>query len=130
MIFAEGIATGYATFKAEPPMWERFDSGKVAHSRFVAVEANGEILGWVAASAVSLRDLYSGVVGHSVYVAIACEFRWSSLCEHRGKPAIRCHAGRSARACPGRVPRPFSGGQISCMRRRQPLVAVHQYRND
>ena len=58
MIFAEGIATGHATFEAEPPTWERFDSGKVAHSRFVAVEANGEILGWVAASAVSLRDVY------------------------------------------------------------------------
>lgn len=40
MIFAEGIATGHATFEADPPTWEGFDSGKVAHSRFVAVGAN------------------------------------------------------------------------------------------
>ena len=31
-IFAEGIATGHATFEAEPPStWVGFDSGKVPH---------------------------------------------------------------------------------------------------
>jgi phosphinothricin acetyltransferase len=67
-VFADGIATGHATFEAEPPTWERFDSGKVAHSRFVAVDVDGTVLGWVAASPVSSRPVYSGVVEHSVYV--------------------------------------------------------------
>lgn len=75
MIFAEGIATGHATFEAEPPTWEGFNSGKVAHSRFVAVGANVEILGWVAASPVSSRAVYAGVVEHSVYVADAARGR-------------------------------------------------------
>lgn len=68
-IFAEGIATGHATFEAEPPSWQRFNDGKVEHSRLVAVDPSGEILGWVAASPVSSRPVYSGVVEHSVYVS-------------------------------------------------------------
>jgi phosphinothricin acetyltransferase len=67
-IYAAGIATGNATFEAEPPDWEHFDSGKVADLRFVA-EADGVITGWVAASPVSARPVYRGVVEHSVYVA-------------------------------------------------------------
>jgi L-amino acid N-acyltransferase YncA len=68
-IFAEGIATGHATFEAEPPTWENFDSAKLPHSRLVAVDAGGTILGWVAASPVSSRAVYAGVVEHSVYVS-------------------------------------------------------------
>ncbi|MCU1410506.1 MAG: N-acetyltransferase [Rhodoglobus sp.] len=71
VIFAEGIATGHATFEAEPPSWDGFDSGKVTHSRFVATDAEGVVLGWVAASPVSSRSVYAGVVEHSVYVADA-----------------------------------------------------------
>lgn len=74
-IFAEGIATGHATFEAEPPTWESFDADKLAHSRFVAVGADGTILGWVAASPVSTRAVYAGVVEHSVYVADAARGR-------------------------------------------------------
>lgn len=74
-IFAEGIATGHATFEAAPPSWETFDSGKKSHSRLVATGTDGEILGWVAASAVSSRDVYAGVVEHSVYVADAARGR-------------------------------------------------------
>ena len=70
-IFAEGIATGHATFEAEPPSWEGFDSGKVTHSRFIAADEHGSIVGWVAASPVSARAVYSGVVEHSVYVSHA-----------------------------------------------------------
>jgi L-amino acid N-acyltransferase YncA len=68
-IFAEGIATGHATFESEPPSWERFDQGKVEHSRLVAVDADGRVLGSVAASRVSSRAVYAGAVEHSVYVA-------------------------------------------------------------
>ncbi|CAN5293640.1 GNAT family N-acetyltransferase [soil metagenome] len=68
-IFREGIATGHATFESDPPTWDRFDAGKVAHSRLVAVDDAGAVLGWVAASPVSSRAVYAGVVEHSVYVS-------------------------------------------------------------
>jgi len=67
-IFAEGIATGHATFEPEPPTWEGFTTGKVTHSRFVATRSDGAVVGWVAASPVSSRPVYAGVVEHSVYV--------------------------------------------------------------
>ncbi|MES2169693.1 MAG: N-acetyltransferase family protein [Actinomycetota bacterium] len=67
-IYAEGIATGHATFEAEPPTWENFDSGKLAALRLVAVHG-GDVLGWAAASATSARPVYRGVVEHSVYIA-------------------------------------------------------------
>jgi len=74
-IFAEGIATGNATFESEPPSWEAFDAGRLHHSRFVAVDSEGTVLGWVAASPVSARAVYAGVVEHSVYVAEAARGR-------------------------------------------------------
>jgi L-amino acid N-acyltransferase YncA len=68
-IYREGIATGNATFEAEPPTWSAFDSGKLALGRLVAEDAAGSVVGWVAASPVSSREVYRGVVEHSVYVA-------------------------------------------------------------
>ena len=73
-IYREGILAGHATFEAAPPSWEEFDAGKVPGLRFVAV-ADGEVLGWVAASRVSSREVYRGVVEHSVYVADAARGR-------------------------------------------------------
>ena len=35
-IYAAGIATGDATFEADPPTWEAFDAGKLADHRLVA----------------------------------------------------------------------------------------------
>lgn len=70
-IYREGIATGNATFEAEPPSWEQFDAGKLTIGRLVAVDDSGAVLGWVAASPVSAREAYRGVVEHSVYVAAA-----------------------------------------------------------
>jgi phosphinothricin acetyltransferase len=67
-IYAEGIATGDATFDTEPPSWEEFDAGRLPDHRFVAV-ADGEVVGWVAASPTSARECYAGVIEHSVYVA-------------------------------------------------------------
>jgi len=68
-IYRAGIATGNATFEAEPPTWPAFDSGKLAWGRLVAEDAVGAVIGWVAASSVSSREVYRGVVEHSVYVA-------------------------------------------------------------
>jgi phosphinothricin acetyltransferase len=66
-IYAAGIATGDATFELEPPSWDAFDAARLADQRFVA-ERDGAVLGWTAASAVSERCVYAGVVEHSVYV--------------------------------------------------------------
>ncbi len=70
-IYRAGIDTGNATFEAEPPRWEQFDAGKLDAGRLVAVDYAGSIVGWVAASPVSARDVYRGVVEHSVYVSPA-----------------------------------------------------------
>ncbi len=69
-IYRQGIAAGHATFEPATPSWEEFDAGKVPGLRFVAVRDDA-VLGWVAASRVSSRAVYRGVVEHSVYVSDA-----------------------------------------------------------
>ncbi len=73
-IYAEGIATGHVTFETEPPEWEDWDAGHSTELRLVAVEA-GQVVGWAAASGVSERCCYGGVVEHSVYVSQGCRGR-------------------------------------------------------
>ncbi|WP_433833606.1 N-acetyltransferase family protein [Actinoplanes sp. CA-015351] len=67
-IYRLGIATGNATFETEPPSWDRFAAARLPELRFVALDAGGTVIGWVACSAVSDRWVYAGVVEHSVYV--------------------------------------------------------------
>jgi len=67
-IYAQGIATGDATFEPEPPTWAEFDAGRLPGHRLVAVD-DGEVVGWAALSPTSARECYAGVVEHSVYVA-------------------------------------------------------------
>jgi phosphinothricin acetyltransferase len=67
-IFAAGIAGGEATFETTTPSWEQFDAGKIADPRLVAVDAAETVIGWVAASRVSVREVYRGVIEHSVYI--------------------------------------------------------------
>jgi len=67
-IFADGIATGLATFETEVPEWEAWDRGHLPEPRLVAVDA-GEVVGWAALSPVSGRCIYGGVSEVSVYVA-------------------------------------------------------------
>lgn len=74
-IYADGIATGHATFAADVPSWEEFDAGKLPEHRFVALDDDGAVLGWVAVSSVSDRCVYAGVVEHSVYVDEAARGR-------------------------------------------------------
>ena len=68
-IYAAGIATGNATFETVPPSWSRFDSTRLPRHRLVSVDDGGSVTGWIAATAVSSRSVYSGVVEHSVYVS-------------------------------------------------------------
>jgi L-amino acid N-acyltransferase YncA len=67
-IYQAGLDEGRASFETTAPTWEQFDRGKLSAHRFVA-EIDGEVVGWVAASATSARAAYAGVVEHSVYVA-------------------------------------------------------------
>ncbi|MEU8302213.1 N-acetyltransferase family protein [Actinomadura sp. NPDC048955] len=71
-IYQDGLDTGQASFETSAPTWEKFDAAKLDRHRYVAVDAAetspGDVLGWIAASAVSDRCCYSGVVEHSVYV--------------------------------------------------------------
>jgi phosphinothricin acetyltransferase len=67
-IYAEGIATGDATFETDVPSWEQWDASHLAEHRFVAVR-DGEVVGFVAVSSVSERCVYGGVVENTVYVA-------------------------------------------------------------
>jgi L-amino acid N-acyltransferase YncA len=68
-IYAAGIATGDATFETEPPTWDSWDRSHLPAHRLVAVDETEALLGWVAASPVSDRCAYAGVVEGSVYVA-------------------------------------------------------------
>jgi len=73
-IWAEGIATGNATFETEPPSWAAFDATRKIEGRFVA-EDGGAVVGWAALSPVSSRPCYAGVAENSVYVASAARGR-------------------------------------------------------
>ncbi|HBF82164.1 MAG TPA: N-acetyltransferase [Streptomyces sp.] len=74
-IYQAGVDEGNATFETTAPAWEAFDAAKLPEHRFAAVEGNGKVLGWVAASRVSDRCSYAGVVEHSVYVHPAARGR-------------------------------------------------------
>ena len=68
-IYQAGLDTGQASFETAAPAWEAFDAARLPGYRHVAADAaTGEVLGWVAASAVSSRPVYAGVIEHSVYV--------------------------------------------------------------
>jgi L-amino acid N-acyltransferase YncA len=66
-IYQAGIEEGNATFETRAPGWAAFAAARLPAHRFVAAVA-GQVAGWVAASAVSGRCVYAGVVEHSVYV--------------------------------------------------------------
>ena len=77
-IYAEGIATGHATFATEPPSWEAWDASHRKDCRLVAREADAHgspVIGWAALSRVSDRCVYGGVAEVSVYVADAARGR-------------------------------------------------------
>ena len=74
-IYAEGIATGNATFETDAPTWEAWDAAHVEEARLVARDASGALLGWAALTPVSGRCVYAGVGDLSVYVAAAARGR-------------------------------------------------------
>lgn len=73
-IYQAGLDTGQAGFETVAPSWEGFTAGRPPHLRHVAADTEtGDVLGWVAASPVSARPVYAGVVEHSVYVHPGCQ---------------------------------------------------------
>jgi L-amino acid N-acyltransferase YncA len=67
-IYAEGMATGNATFETDVPDWTKWDGGHRKDCRLLAREGE-RILGWAAVSPVSSRQVYKGVAEVSIYVA-------------------------------------------------------------
>jgi L-amino acid N-acyltransferase YncA len=66
-IYAEGLATGVASFETGVTSWAEWDAGHLRALRLVA-ELDGAVVGWLAVASVSQRACYSGVVEHSIYV--------------------------------------------------------------
>ena len=66
-IYAEGIATGNATFEQIIPTWEEWDKSHLKTCRIIA-ELAGELAGWACLSPVSDRCVYGGVAEASVYI--------------------------------------------------------------
>lgn len=77
-IYAEGIATGVATFESAPPAtWEDFIRTKVAPCCLAARDGSGTLAGWAVLIPVSYRPVYRGVAEASLYIGAA----------HRGQRA-------------------------------------------
>ncbi|WBB65199.1 GNAT family N-acetyltransferase [Micromonospora sp. WMMD812] len=74
-IYQAGLDGGDASFEIVAPTWAAFDAGRLADHRFVAVDGDGLVVGWVAVSPTSTRAVYAGVVEHSIYVDPAAQGR-------------------------------------------------------
>lgn len=67
-IYAQGIATGLATFETDVPSRGTLDAAWLPGHRWVA-ELDGQVVGWTAARPASTRPCYAGVAETSIYVA-------------------------------------------------------------
>jgi L-amino acid N-acyltransferase YncA len=73
-IYQAGLDGGQASFETTAPDWDAFVRARPPDHRHVAV-VDDAVVGWVAASPVSARCVYAGVVEHSVYVDPAARAR-------------------------------------------------------
>jgi L-amino acid N-acyltransferase YncA len=73
-IYQAGLDGGQASFETVAPVWDAFDGARLPDHRHVALLGH-RVVGWVAASPVSTRPVYAGVVEHSVYVDPAVQRR-------------------------------------------------------
>lgn len=69
-IYAQGIATGFATFEKNIPTYEVWGQAHLKSCRIIAIDQD-IILGWAPLSPVSSRRVYDGVAEVSVYVGTA-----------------------------------------------------------
>ena len=69
-IYAEGIATGLATFETEPKSQNAWETSSIKESALVAEDpSTSDILGWAVLWPISSRSAYAGVGEVSVYVS-------------------------------------------------------------
>lgn len=66
-IYTQGITSGQATFQRECPSYEEWDANHLAQCRYVALEGK-KVVGFVAISSTSKREVYKGVVELSIYI--------------------------------------------------------------
>lgn len=66
-IYAEGLATGLASFETQVPDWNTWNAKFLQAPRFV-LKVNQTVVGWAALSAVSKRIVYKGVAENTVYI--------------------------------------------------------------
>ena len=66
-IYAQGIATGLATFETRVPTWEAFNGGCHEFCRLVA-ESETTVCAWAVLKPTSSRAVYRGVTELSIYV--------------------------------------------------------------
>jgi L-amino acid N-acyltransferase YncA len=69
-VYAEGIATGQATFETAVPSYEEWDAAHLAVPRLVA-RRDGEVVAFAALGPYSARAVYRGVAEVTIYVAAA-----------------------------------------------------------
>lgn len=67
-IYRQGLETRLATFETSVPEWEAWNKSRLPFGR-IALEENGELLGWGSLSPVSSRYVYRGVAEISVYIS-------------------------------------------------------------
>lgn len=67
-IYAQGIATGQATFETAVPSFAEWDAAHHPACRLVA-RHGGRVVGFAALAPVSRREVYRGVAEVSLYVA-------------------------------------------------------------
>jgi L-amino acid N-acyltransferase YncA len=68
-IYADGIATGNATFEHTVPTWDVWSAARLSEPCLVARHGEGDVVGWAALSSTSARHVYRGVGSVSIYVA-------------------------------------------------------------
>lgn len=71
-IYMQGINTKKATFQTEVPEYKDWDKGHLKIGRYVAVDMQDRVIGWIAVSPTSSRCVYKGVVEVSVYISESC----------------------------------------------------------
>lgn len=66
-IYAEGMATGIATFETKIPDWRAWTKKYIPLCRIIA-ETDGKVVGFAVLSQVSNREVYRGVAEVTLYV--------------------------------------------------------------
>lgn len=72
-IHHQGIASGHSTFATRSLSWRQLRRDKIAGQKLVALDARGEVVGWVTLTPAFAREAYRGVAEVSIYVDSACQ---------------------------------------------------------